>query len=273
MEVVYLDQVFAVNLLTDYCIVLASARMTGVILRRGRYALAALFGAVYAALSLLPPLGWLALLPIKAAAGIVMALIAFGGERRFWRCTALFFGTSALFGGAVLALSMAAGMMPGQALHRVTWRVLLPTFAVCYAVVATVFRARLRSAERAILPAELTVNGQSLSLRALRDSGCTLRDPVSGQPAAVISASTLEPQLGALPNDPVAAAEVLRDRADGVRLLPYTAVGIPGGLLAAFRPQSLTVDGRPAALLIALSPTPVSAEGEYELLLPSESIM
>ena len=36
MEVVYLDQVFAVNFLVDYCIVLAAARVSDVILRRGR---------------------------------------------------------------------------------------------------------------------------------------------------------------------------------------------------------------------------------------------
>ena len=85
MEVVYLDQVFAVNVLVDYCIVLAAARMSGAVLRRGRYLLAALAGGLYAAMTVLPGLGWMALAPVKAAAGIGMALIAFGGERRFWR--------------------------------------------------------------------------------------------------------------------------------------------------------------------------------------------
>lgn len=113
MEVVYLDQLFAVNFLVDYCIVLAAARMADVVLRRGRYLLAALTGAVYAALTMLPGLGWLSLLPVKGAAGLLIALIAFGGERRFWRCAAVFFGTAALFGGAVYALSAASGSTPG----------------------------------------------------------------------------------------------------------------------------------------------------------------
>ena len=34
MEVVYLDQLFAVNVLVDYCIVLAAARMSAAVLRR-----------------------------------------------------------------------------------------------------------------------------------------------------------------------------------------------------------------------------------------------
>ena len=270
MEVVYLDQVFAVNFLVDFCIVLAAARMADVILRRGRYLLAALTGAVYAALTVLPETGWLALLPVKLAAGLLMALIAFGGERRFWRCAAVFFGTAALFGGAVYALSAASGAAPGQALHRVTGRVLIPTFALCYAAVATVFRVRLRSAERTVTAAVLTVNGQTLSLRAIRDSGNALRDPASGMRAAVVDAAALTGVFGALPREPSAMFEQLQGKAEGVRLLPYTAVGVSGGLLAAFRPESLTVAEKNEALLIALSPTPVSPDGEYELLLPLE---
>ena len=270
MEVLYLDQLFAVNFLVDYCIVLAAARVSGVVLRRWRYALAALTGALYAALTVLPGLGWFALLPVKAAAGLMMALIAFGGERRFWRCAAVFFGTAALFGGAVFALSSAAGTSPGQALRHVTGRVLIPTFALCYAIVATVFRVRLRSADRAVVSAVLTVNGQAHMLRAMRDSGNALRDPATGMRAAVLDIAAMEAVLGSLPREPAALVEHLQGKAEGVRLLPYTAIGVPGGLLAAFRPESLTVAGKAQMLLVALSPTPVSPEGEYDLLLPAD---
>ena len=60
MDVIYLDSLFGLNLLIDYCLVLVSARVCGVVLRRWRYALAALIGALYAALMVLPGFGWLA---------------------------------------------------------------------------------------------------------------------------------------------------------------------------------------------------------------------
>ena len=273
MEVLYLDQLFAVNFLVDYCIVLAAARISGVTLRRRRYALSALAGAVYAALSVLPGLAWLALAPMKILTGILMALIAFGGETRFWRCVLVFFGTAALFGGTVFAISMAAGTRPGQALRGITLRVLVPTFAVCYAVVSTVFRRRMRSVDRAIAPAEITVNGQTLALRAMVDSGNSLRDPATAMRAAVLSAETLVPCCGVLPRDPIEAVDTLRNRVAGVRLLPYTAVGTGGGLLPAFRPDRFVVAGKDAPLLIALSPTTVSSDGDYDLLLPGDYIM
>ena len=50
MDVIYLDRLFGLNLLLDYCLMRASARVCGVVLRRGRYLLAALTGALYAAL-------------------------------------------------------------------------------------------------------------------------------------------------------------------------------------------------------------------------------
>lgn len=80
MDVIYLDSLFGLNLLIDYCLVLVSARVCGVVLHRWRYALAALIGALYAALMVLPGFGWLANGMMKLALGAAMALIAFGGE-------------------------------------------------------------------------------------------------------------------------------------------------------------------------------------------------
>lgn len=90
MDVIYLDSLFGLNLLIDYCLVLVSARVCGVVLRRWRYALAALIGALYAALMVLPGFGWLANGMMKLALGAAMALIAFGGEAHLVRCTVVF---------------------------------------------------------------------------------------------------------------------------------------------------------------------------------------
>ena len=80
MDVIYLDRLFGLNLLLDYCLMLASARVCGVVLHRGRYLLAALTGALYAALMVLPGCNWLGSGAMKLTLGAAMALIAFGGE-------------------------------------------------------------------------------------------------------------------------------------------------------------------------------------------------
>ena len=66
-ELVFLDN-FAVNLL----VILLAAQLTGVRRRWGRYMLAAGMGGIYASVAFGMPL--IAMLPIRAAVGVVMGL-------------------------------------------------------------------------------------------------------------------------------------------------------------------------------------------------------
>ena len=251
MDVIYLDRLFGLNLLLDYCLVLASARVCGVVLRRARYLLAALTGALYAALMVLPGCGWLGSGAMKLALGAAMALIAFGGEAHWARCAVVFFAVS----GRVLVLS----------------------FAVCYAAASAVFRRRAKTAAREVRTVTVTLAGRSTTVRALRDSGNDLHDPVSGLPAAVVERAAvlpLFPTLHALPDDAVQALSVLGalpECTGRVVLLPYRAVGVTGALLPAFRPDSVMIDGAPEPMLLALSAQALTSDGAFSMVLPPKS--
>lgn len=278
MDVIYLDSLFGLNLLIDYCLVLVSARVCGVVLRRWRYALAALIGALYAALMVLLGFGWLANGMMKLALGAAMALIAFGGEAHLVRCTVVFFAVSAAFGGAVYAASMLAGVSPGSgALVTVSGRVLALSFAACYAAMSLVFRRRARAADREVRTVTVTLAGRSVTLRALRDSGNDLHDPVSGLPAAVVERAAvlpLFPAVRALPDDAVQALEALSalpECTGRVVLLPYRAVGVTGALLPAFRPDSVKIDGAAEPMLLALSAQALTSDGAFAMVLPPKS--
>ena len=80
MRIIYLDALFFGNLLADYLLCLTAARLCSLRLKRGRYLLAALFGAAYAAASVLPGLRFLSSPPAILAAGLGMGAIAFGGK-------------------------------------------------------------------------------------------------------------------------------------------------------------------------------------------------
>ena len=180
MDVIYLDRLFGLNLLLDYCLVLASARVCGVVLRRGRYLLAALTGALYAAVMVLPGCGWLGSGAMKLALGAAMALIAFGGEAHWARCAVVFFAVSAAFGGAVYAASMLAGVSPGSgALVTVSGRVLVLSFAVCYAAVSTVFRRRAKTAARSTTAAGRPDTGSCRSFPLSRRARTLVLRPAS----------------------------------------------------------------------------------------------
>ena len=95
MPVVYLDSVFLLNAAMDYLLLRGTELLSGVPVGRRRCVLAALFGGSYAAVVFLPGLGGLSAWPGKLLAGLLMAVIAFGGQRRFLRRALLLFALPA----------------------------------------------------------------------------------------------------------------------------------------------------------------------------------
>ena len=134
-------------------------------------------------------------------------------------------------------------------------------------------RAHLR-AGREVVPLTVTLSGKSAPLRALRDTGNGLVDPVSGRAVAVAEYSALYPLFppGAPrrpPEDAVALCEelsALPGLAGRISLVPYSSLGRSRGLVAALRPDSAAVCGRDAPLLIALSPGRLG-DGGYNAIL------
>ena len=178
VDTIYLDSLAALNLTADYLLLLASGRVAGAVLHRGRILLAAALGAAWALASVVPGWGFASHPAAKIALGVGMSLIAYGSERRFWRCCALFFAMSALFGGAVWGAALLFGYDAGGRLYvPLSFRTLALSFALCYAAVTLLFRRRA-ARERRIAPLELRLGGKSALLRALADTGCSLADPV-----------------------------------------------------------------------------------------------
>lgn len=66
-------------------------------------------GGLYAAAVFLPGWGFLTAAPVKIAAGVLLALVAFGRERHFLRLTLLTLAVACGLAGTVLALGLAAG--------------------------------------------------------------------------------------------------------------------------------------------------------------------
>ena len=106
MNVIYVDELFFLNALTDYLLLLSCARLRGRVLRRTRFAAAAALGGVYAVLAAIPPLSFLVSLAVKALVSLLMAWIAFGAPPELWRGWGCFLALSSAFAGAVYGISL-----------------------------------------------------------------------------------------------------------------------------------------------------------------------
>ena len=272
MTVVYADSVFLLNGAMDYVLFLVTARLAGIPLKRRRYALAALLGAFYAVSVFLPGVNFLSAFPAKLAVGVLLALVAFGGEEKLLRLVLLLFAVSCALAGCVLALGLLAGsrvpVSNGIFYTDVDAKVLLIATAAAYLVLTVVFRAAARYGVGGdLLPVTVCVGGRTVRLTALHDSGNSLRDPAGGGAVLVAAPGSLNsilpgsvgklltPELLRYPAD---LLEPLREAAPALRprLLPYRAVGVAGGLLLTIRADWVEVRGRLYdGAPVALSPT------------------
>ncbi len=267
MRVVWIDVCFAINFCADYLLCLLAGRLCSVPLARGRCALAALCGALWAvaaalgAVFFVSPGG-------KLLGALALCLCAFYGRKGFSRLCAAFLALSAALGGAVWALSLhgdgSLALSPG---------LLVFCFSLFWALFDLLLRGAAQKREREILAVELRFLGRGASFRALVDTGNSLRDPVTDERVMVVAPAALRGvfgEYGALfslsdPSEVLAAAACADPLRGRLRLVPYSAVG-SRGLLVAFRPDSLRVGGEDRRdLIVALSPS-ASGEGHEAIL-------
>ena len=207
---VYADEAFLLNGAVDYLLLVCAAKLGGGRILRLRLALAAAFGGVYAAAALFPALAFLRQLPVKLASLAAMLLIAFGVGRGTLRTGALFFAAVCAFGGAAVAAAQLFGtgvlVLPGGTFYAVSGLGLLLLAGILYALCYTVFACTVQHGGE-IRTLRLRLGGRSVQVRALHDTGCTLRDPMTGERVLVAEAGPGRPGGAA------AAAQNARPRA------------------------------------------------------------
>ena len=122
------------------------------------------------------------------------------------------------------------------------------------------FRGKLG---KSFVPVELCYGENRIKLTALRDTGNSLRDPLTGQEILIISPRAATRLTGLTPSqlkDPAGSLGAL----PGLRLVPYRAVG-KAGVLLAIRLQEAKVGTRQGAQLVAFAPDGLG-NGEYDAL-------
>lgn len=274
MKTVYADDLFVLNLIIDYFILLATAKLCALPLRRKRLLAGAALGALYAALLLWPRFRpALATPAAKLGLGLLMTLLAFGTDRGIARRYVIFLLVSAAFGGAVYAASLLAGVQPVDGLFgAVSMRVLALSFAACYCTLTFFFRRFRKRAARETHRIEVDFCGKTAAFTALTDTGNELSDPISGLPVMVVGRTEAEKLL------PPVLADALRDgpavfmealpyfemQRPRFRLIPYSAVGVGAALLPVFRPDEVRIDGHSAPpLLVGLAPNELCSTGDF----------
>lgn len=275
MTVIYVDQLFFLNFIANYLILLGTGRITGAVLHRLRVAAGAAVGGIYAVLVLLPAAAWTGSWICKLVVGALIVLIAYGGERRLLKNMISFFCASAGLAGLIIAIEWfgktALSIQIGVLYSDFDLRLLILIFIVCYFLMSLFFRRTGRHTSKETVQLTVCLSSTTIEITALLDSGHTLTDPATNRPVIVANANLFHTCLpdGIDLSDPVESLKRCRDSGmKNVRLIPYRAIGIECGMLLALRAEKVLSSNRNLGnLLIALSPTPVDDGGGHDALI------
>lgn len=237
---VYLDLVLLLNFLVDFLLLLGTNRLAGFPSEWKRLLPAAALGGLYSAGCMLPGFRFLGntLWRLVSLGGI--AVIAFGWNRSALKRCGVFVLLSMALGG--IALGFGKANIPALVLAAVG------VWILCHVA----FGGSI--GERAYVPVEITCGNSTVSLIALRDSGNTLRDPITGEQVLVISADVAEKLTGLTQAQLRSPLQTLTAHPlAGLRLIPYRAVGQAGGMLLGMRFENVKIGLRRQSVVVAFA--------------------
>lgn len=249
---VYLDLVVLLNFWVDGLLLMGANRLTGHPTGWRRCVLAAAVGGIYAGICMLPECRFLGNTLWRTVSLGAMAGIAYG-----WSVSALRRGM------IFVLLSMALG---GMALGLGGDNFMSLILAAAGVVFLCVMGVKTPLGMKKFQPVELQWKGQRLKLTALVDTGNTLRDPITGG-AVLVVGPNVGRKLGISREmicDPVTA--LTREPIPGARLIPYRAVGKPGGMLLMIRFEQVLLNGRVISPMVAFAPEEIGGNDGYQAL-------
>lgn len=255
---VYGDLLFLINGGMDCLCFLLTARLLHRHLSVPRLLIGSALGGVYAVVALLVEVGQAGALLIDIAVCLLLCALVFPGEpghRLSWLLAAgVYLLVSLLMGGAITGLynllnRLGLGRWLSQAGADGPTAWLFTLLALCSGLFAAAggrLFQKIGARHTDPVTVEVTLNGRTVTLEGMVDSGNLLTDPVGGKPVVPVSREALRPLLSpalvsVLRDSPprmeslTAAPEVRR-----IRLIP-TATATGQGLLIGIRPDSMTV--------------------------------
>lgn len=291
---IYLDQVFLGNLVMNYAILWAAAKLCRIPAGRIRLAAGAALGASYALAIFIPEFVFLLSVWFKAAASVIITAVAFAPlpPKKFLACLGAFYLASFALGGLTLGMiffihsgNFASFNGIGTVIVEHFWPGVILGLAAFWAAgrgVATLFK---RGVFDGLFKMELVLKfrGEQVRVEALLDTGNQLRDPLTGRPVIVVEYDVLKPLLppevlecfvGTAEPDVWRVLGSLSQSPWAPRFsaVPFQSLGRGRGLMVGFRPDEVLVlrQGRQAPAgkaVVAICFKKLDSGGSYRALL------
>jgi len=294
---VYIDILFLQNIIVNYGILMVAQKLSGRYSTALRKFISAAVGAVYLVIMLLcPKIETLYTIGGKILLSFLMVSIAFPSRQlKNWLKSLLsFYISSFIFAGAGFALMSVLNqgiyfkngefytVMKSDGLLLVL--TLISGFLMVRAF-TDIFRKRIEK-DSYIVKTYINLEGKTVCLNALIDTGNSLTDPVSQWPVMIAELESVKEllpegmikwledwtQMNITPGQDENSEWIKR-----IRLIPFNAIGTKNGMLPGFKPDSVCVEKEDLSyertqVVVCISPNRLSSEEQYRAIISPEMV-
>ncbi len=273
---IYIDVLFGINFIINILIIEATGLIVGEETKWYKTLISALLGAGYAVVVFFPNMKFFQSILMKVVFSAVMVLCGFKFRKKsFLKLWGSFYLTSFIFGGALIALlsftdlgaKTGAVFSNGTVYFNLPWQILFLSGAGTYFIVALFSRVRRKKIERDKIGRELSIyiNGKSIGMKAIIDTGNNLFDPISGVPVIVCEYEKIKELF---PDEGETIMEKMTKASVKIRLIPFTSVGKEKGVMPGFLPDKVKIDSFEAKrCVVGISEGRLSDGEDYHALL------
>ncbi|MDM5297836.1 sigma-E processing peptidase SpoIIGA [Bacillus pumilus] len=291
--VIYLDVIWLLNFCFDLLLLLLTAFILKRQVKKRRYMLGALIGSSIV-LFLFTPIAMFVSHPLgKLLFSVLIVLATFGFQRfrSFFQNLFAFYFVTFLMGGGMIGVHsflqtntvIQDGLLISQ--HNgfgdpISWLFVLTGFPAMWLFskkrLGEVGAKKRRFDEQVLV--ELYINGETIRLKGLVDSGNQLYDPMTKTPVMIVQLDQLTSICGESfvemmkQHHPVEVMQKLDDcfpLLDRLRLVPYRAVGHDHGFLLCLKPDTVVIYSKthmiqPSKCFVGMSLSGLSADQEFQ---------
>lgn len=291
---IYVDIIIIENLIMNFIILYATGLILKIKISFFRLLFASFIGSIYSALQYISNMKILSNIMIKTFLSIVIVWVAFHPQniKKMFKQLMLFYLTTFTFGGVATYLIyvlkpqnivMKNGMYVGTYVLKVIFigailgtGILLVSFKISKNKI---------SKKDMICKIMIKLNGKEITLNTMVDTGNMLKEPITGNPVAVVEKNSLYDVLpkeilnntesilggdfGKIPED------IKQEYIPRLKFIPFSSLGKQNGMLIGIKPEKLKVinediEEERADAIVGIYNKSLTKRGEYNALIGIE---
>lgn len=257
---IYIDVVLIENLIMNYIILLATGGILKNRIKHIKLIIASLIGAIYSILTYVITVQIYSNFVLKILLSIIIIYVAYNPQnvKNMGKALLAFYLTSFVFGGAAFALIYF--VKPQEILMRNG--LFLGTYPLKNVVLAGIIGFAIITATFKIVKSKITkkdiykdvnikINGKSINIKTMIDTGNMLKDPITGSPVIVVEKSILYELLPRELLDNIdkilkgsldkISDEIKDEYIKKIKFIPFSSLGKQNGMLIGLKPTSVEI--------------------------------